>query len=167
MKTLFSLLLICLSAPLFAQTSFTVVYKQHESQAQTMADRPYGQDDNSFGLFADLFEGAGGWRLGASYLTDATGVPGVKSVITPEIGLLALDGVVEGGVSALMDYVELENGDTDWGDVYFQLALGLQFPLSQSMSIGIHAYYPFEDLKGLSDFDTGDVEYGGALRIRF
>jgi hypothetical protein len=82
-----------------------------------MPERPYGEDDTSYGVFVDIFDGAGAWRLGASFLDSPSGLEGVEdaerveSVITPEVGLLAVDGIWEAGISAMIDYIETES---DW-----------------------------------------------------
>jgi len=149
-----------------AETALVVLARQHADLSETMPERPYGEDDTSYGLFVDLFDGPGAWRLGASYSDSLDGLEGVESVITPEIGLLVVDGNWETGISVLVDYVETED-DSDWGDVYFQYGFGLNLGLTSGMSVGLHASYPFEDLEDISDFSTGDIEYAATVRLRF
>lgn len=164
MKHLFRLgLIFSMSLPLFAEWNVVAMGKKHEDRADSFSDRPYGDDDVSYGVFAEIFEGMGGWRFGASYATDLTGPGGADSVITPEIGLLAIDGLYEAGISVLMDYVD-SGDDAEWGDVYFQTQLGINLPVTKRLLLGIHAFYPFDDL---SNLDLGELDYAVTLRMRF
>jgi hypothetical protein len=140
--------------------------KKHEGRSDTFPDRPYGNDDMSYGIFFDFFEGMGAWRIGVSGSDDVTGIEGVDSVITPEIGLLALDGIWEAGISILMDYVNGED-DSDWGDLYYQVHLALNLPLTESVRVGIGAYYPFGSFGDITDFSTSDLDYAVTLRLSF
>ena len=165
MKKLF-LLPLLFAAPLFGQTAVSVLVKEHDNRADTFEDRPYGKDDISYGLFVEAFEGVGGWRFGAMYSGDLSGAPGADSVITPEIALLVVDRIWETGFSVLIDYVDVD-GDTDWGDVYFQTQLGLNLPLGNSVQAGIHAFYPFSSISDITDFGFDDLDYGIQIRVMF
>jgi hypothetical protein len=160
------LLCLLMSSTLFADMAVSVLVKEHEDRTGNFAERPYGQDDRSYGLFLDLFEGVGGWRLGASYSDEVTGVPGIDTVITPEVGLIVMDGIWETGISVLMDYVDAD-GETDWGDVYFQTQLGLNLPITGAVLIGLHAFYPMESASDLFDIGFSDLDYAVQLRIMF
>ncbi|GEM_PF-984360 len=166
---LFSLLLLLPLLQLQAQKTnpaVSVLVKQHSDLTKSFEERPYGDGDTSFGLFVDLFDGMGGWRLGASYASGLSGPGEADTVITPEVTLMAVDKMFEAGVSLLIDYIDTEEG-TDWGDLYFQTSIGLNFNLGSRMSLGIHAYYPFEDYSGFFDFDFDEIEYGGQFRFIF
>ncbi len=164
MKTTLATILLAtaLAAP---ATELAVQVKKHAAHGE-FSERPYGKDDISYGAFFELSEGLAAWRLGASYVSGASGFGEADSVITPEITLLAQDGAWEGGISTLIDYVDA-NGDTDWGDIYFQLQLGLRLPVLKRASLGINAYYPFEKFGELGKFDFGDLDYGLSLRFGF
>ncbi len=156
------LLSTALAAP---ATELAVQVKKHADHS-AFRERPYGKDDVSYGAFFELSEGLAAWRLGASYLTDASGFGEAETVITPEITLLAQDGIWEGGVSALMDYVDA-NDETEWGDLYYQLQLGLRLPLGKRAALGVNAYYPMESFGEIGEFKTGDLDYGLSLRFGF
>lgn len=149
-----------------ADTALVVLARQHSDLSESFPDRPYGDGDTSFGLFVDLFDGAGAWRIGANFSDDVTGRVGIDQVITPEVGLLATDRIWEAGIAALIDYVETEDA-SDWGDVYFQAHFGINLSLTPRLTAGIQAGYPFEGFDGLSDFDLDLVEYAGVVRFRF
>jgi len=166
MKSLFCLFAFLFASVSVAETAITVNARQHADRSSILSDSPYGEDDVSLGVYVDIFEGVGAWRFGASYADDLSGLPDVNSVITPQISLLVVDGIWETSLGALIDYVDTDT-ETDWGDVYFQWALGLNLPITNSFSIGVHAQYPFEDFDGLIDFDTDLLEWTGAVRIRF
>lgn len=148
-----------------AETALSFQAKQH-GDVSSQFESPYGKDDVSYGVFVEFFEGIGAWRVGASYSDDVSGIPDVNSVITPQVSLLAVDGIWESGLGALIDYVDTD-ADADWGDVYFQWTLGINIPVTTSMSIGVHALYPFDDFDGLIDFDSDLLEWSGVVRIRF
>lgn len=165
------ILLIALLSPIAAwtraaDTSLIVLGRRHADLSESMSDRPYGDGDVSYGVFADLFDGAGAWRLGASFSDDVSGVEGVDQVITPELGLLVVDRIWETGIAVLVDYVETES-DSDWGDVYFQAHLGLNFQVTSSLSAGIQASYPFDSIDGLSDVDFDALDFAGVVRFSF
>jgi hypothetical protein len=164
MKILF-LLSLLLALPMFGQTGVSVMVKQHENRPD-FAERPYGKDDVSTGLFLDLFEGVGGWRFGASTSGDLSGIAGVDSVITPEITLLVVDRTWETGISVLMDYVDSGDGG-EWGDVYFQTQFGINFPITSNVQLGAHMFYPLESIGDLVDIGFSDLDLAVQLRILF
>lgn len=159
------ILCLCMIPPLFAQPMVTGMVKQYDDRTKNFDERPYGKDDISYGLYVDFYEEMGAWRLGASYASGVSGAGEADSVITPEVTLLATDGIWEAGVSALIDYVDTED-ETDWGSVYYQVQLGLNFPISQRIQIGAHAFYPFSSFSNLSDIRIGDLDYGLLLRLK-
>jgi len=165
-RILLSTLWMCATLPLFAEMDITVIGKKHENRSEDFEDRPYGNDDMSYGAYFDYFEGMGGWRFGATYATDLSGPGEADTVITPEISLLGRDGIWEGGLSVMMDYIDSEEG-SDWGDVYYQTQLGINLPVTSNLLIGIHAFFPFKDLGDFSDIDTGNVDYGVTVTARF
>lgn len=161
------ILALTLGTGAFAQnTAVVAVGKKHVDRSSTMGDRPYGEDDISYGAFLEFFDGLGGWRLGASFSDDLSGAEGVDSVITPEIALMAQDGFWETGLSLLRDYVETPEG-SDWNSIYYQFYLGINIPLGKHLMIGGGAYYPFDGFSELTDFRTGDLDYAVSLRLRF
>lgn len=165
MKRLF-LLFPFLITPLFAQMGVSVLVKQHADRTDNFAERPYGDEDLSYGAYLDLFEGVGGWRFGASYSGDLTGLEVVDSVITPEISLLVVDRIWETGISLLIDYIDVD-GDTAWGDLYFQTQLGINLPLGDRIQLGAHAYYPLESISDITDIGFSDLDVAVQLRVMF
>jgi len=165
MKKLF-LLCIFLSAPLFAQKNVTVMVKEHDKRMKSFPERPYGKDDLSYGVYLDIFDGMGGWRLGGSYASGLNGFGEADTVITPEITLLGQEGIWMTGVSVMMDYIDDETG-TDWSDVYFQIQLGLNFPVGKRLSAGIHAFFPFSEFEDFGDFAVGELDYGVTVTAKF
>jgi hypothetical protein len=163
---LFLLALALGGASLAQTTSLTAIGKRHSDRADTIGDRPYGKDDISYGVFLDLFDGLGGWRLGASFSDDLSGAGEADSVITPEIALMAQDGFWETGISVLRDYVETAE-TSEWNSFYYQFFLGINIPLSKSLMIGAAAYYPFDSFSEIRDFSSGDLDFGVSLRLRF
>lgn len=161
----FLLLCLLMSSPVFAQMAASVMVKQHDARPD-FAERPYGKDDMSYGLFFDAFDGKGGWRFGAMYSDDVTGISAVETVITPEIALLVADRIWETSIAVLIDYVE-GSGESEWGDVYFQTQLGFNIPLGNSVMLGAHAFYPMESIGDLVDIGFNDLDFAVQLRIFF
>jgi hypothetical protein len=164
MKLFFLLVLFSLT-PCFGQKGVSVMVKQHEARSD-FSERPYGNDDLSYGVYLDLFEGVGGWRFGAAMSDDLSGVEGVDTVITPEITLLVVDQLWETGISALMDYVDTEGG-SEWGDIYFQTQLGINVPVSDRIQMGVHIFYPMESITDIVDFSFSDLDMAVQLRVMF
>ncbi|MEX2606154.1 MAG: hypothetical protein WD708_02315 [Kiritimatiellia bacterium] len=156
---------LCMISPLLAQMMVTGLVKQYDDRSKNFEERPYGKDDVSYGLYVDFFEGLGAWRLGAGYASDLSGAGEADSVITPELTLLATDGMWETGISALIDYIDSEE-ETDWGDVYYQFQLGLSLPITNRLQVGIHAFYPFSGFSDIKDIRIGDLDYGLLLRFK-
>lgn len=152
-------------SPLFAQLAVTGLVKQTDDRVKNFEERPYGKDDIAYGIYVDYFDGLGAWRLGASYASGLSGAGEADSVITPELTLLATEGVWETGISVLIDYIDSEAG-TDWGDVYYQVQLGLSLPVTQSIQIGIHAFYPFARFSDITDLRISDLDYGLLMRLK-
>ncbi len=166
MKKLFVLCLF-LSAPLFAQQKgITLTGRQYVLREDSFTDRPYGEDDISYGAYLDMFDGIGGWRIGASYATGLSGPGEADSVITPEITLLGAEGVWESGFSVMMDYIDDETG-TDWSDIYYQFQLGLSIPVGGTFQLGIHGYFPVSDMGDFLDISFSEIDYGVSLRAKF
>lgn len=165
MKKLF-LLCIFLSAPLFAQTSYTAAVRKYVQRDNSYTDRPYGENDLSYGLYVDMFDGIGGWRLGASYATDLSGVGEADSVITPEITLIGAEGPWISGISLMMDYVD-DGSNTEWGDLYYQFQLGLRFPIGKNLQVAASLYFPFTDLGNFGDLGFSELDYGLTVSARF
>ena len=171
MKKLFPLILILSFFTSAFATDVAVLVKQHNDHSK-MPDRPYGKNDLSFGAFLEFFEGPAGWRIGAMYAGDLSQTDGegesmdIKRVITPELTLLFQDNIWETGISVLKDYVTTDE-DSDWGGTYFQMQLGLNFPMGKSGSLGIHAFFPFDSFSDVSKFKFDNLDFGISARFRF
>jgi hypothetical protein len=158
-------LLFLLVAPAFGQMGFSVLVKQHDAR-ENFEERPYGKDDLSYGIFLEAFEGIGGWKIGAMYADDVSGIEGVDSVITPELSLMVVDRIWETGLSVLIDYVDAD-GEADWGDFYFQTQLGVNIPLGDRIQLGAHAFYPMESIGDIVDIGFNDLDYAVQVRVMF
>lgn len=154
------------SAPLFAQNAVSIIGRQYVQREDSFTNRPYGKDDVSYGAYWEVFEGIGGWRLGASYASGLSGPGEADSVITPELTLLGAEGIWESGFSLMIDYIDYET-DTDWSDLYYQFQLGINIPLGKAFQLGANAYFPFSDLGDFKDIDFSELDYGVSLRARF
>jgi hypothetical protein len=87
--------------------------------------------------------------------------------ITPELNLLAKDGIYQGGLGILSTYTPGSGGSGDWMDMYWQWILGLNVPLGSRLSLQANAYYVFEDWGSLSKFKFDDIEFGGSVCFKF
>lgn len=165
MKHFLCALLLSLGFTALHATELAVMVKQHADHTK-FDDRPYGKDDLSYGAFIEYFEGGAGWRLGAMYGSGLSGEGDFDTVITPEITLLLQDGLFETGVSTLIDYLD-DGNDTGWGDLYFQLQLGLNLPLGPHLAVGAAAFYALDDFGNITDFKFDNLDYGITLRLKF
>lgn len=149
-----------------ADSAATLQLKYHGEHTE-FDDRPFAEGDMSIGAYYDVFDGMGGWRIGLSYAWDLGQKDGVDnpetyvapdSVLTPEIALLVREGRWQTGVAILIDYIDAE-GDTDWGDIYWQFQLGYGIPIGKKIEIGIHAFYTFERIDKILDFDFESMDF--------
>jgi hypothetical protein len=168
MKTLTSIslvLLLCLSTA-EAGSRFNQrfgVGARYHAQQDTELEVAF-DDEATYGLVYEIHEGGTFWQLGAQYGT-GLGTNEVDYVITPEINLMLTDGAWRGGIGALASYVSTDE-DSDWSDIYYQLILGLDFPLG-SLALSFQAAYVFEDFDGLGEFDFDELDWSGYLSYMF
>jgi hypothetical protein len=126
---------------------------------------PY-DGDMSYGLCYQWHEGGAYWQVALNYAPEVTGTNEADYVITPQLNLVFSDNAWRAGVGALTSYVEYENGDDDWFDVYWQFLLGLQIPFF-GMKVDAQAYYVFEEWNEIEEFEFEDLDYGVWLTFNF
>jgi hypothetical protein len=166
MKQLLIGLLLALSAlQTLHAADMAAMVKKHTTNNK-FDGRPFGGSDFSYGAFFEFFEGPAGWRLGAMYASGTSGDIEADSVITPEITLLLQDGIWEAGVSILMDYID-DGNSTGWSDHYYQFQLGINLPFGKALSVGAHAFFPFDGFSNVGDFRFSNLDYGATIRFRF
>lgn len=166
MKHLIRFILLFLPALLTLQAADVALMLKQHTRHTRFDDRPYGNNDLSYGAFLEFFDGTAGWRLGALYSENLSGEGAADSVITPEITLLLQDGLWEGGISVLMDYID-DGRSKDWSDHYYQFQLGLNLPFGKNISAGAHAFYAFDRFGNLNDFRFSNLDYALTFRLKF
>ncbi len=125
---------------------------------------PYTDGDWTYGVAYEIHEANALLQLACGYTPEFADYKDLDYGITPEANLLLKDGIFQGGLGVLSTYTQ---GDGEWMDMYWQWVLGLNIPLGKSFSIQANAYYVFEDWNSLSEFDFGDIEFGGYLGYKF
>jgi hypothetical protein len=147
-----------------AQDTLNIDYRQHADHALFPA-LPQGSGDESFGLSYDFHDQGGFWRLGVQYTSSPSGgTNAVESVLTPHLTLIFEDDFWRGGVGILYSMIELENGEDETLDLYYQLVLGISIPLG-TWDLEIYTYHVFEDWDVVDEFDTDELEFGAVLKL--
>ncbi|MEI6514693.1 MAG: hypothetical protein WCO77_01840 [bacterium] len=145
---------------------FDVGARYHKQHSE-FSGLPYGDGDWTYGAAYEIHDDNALFQLACGFTPELTGKDDLDYGITPELNLLAKDGIYQGGVGILSTYTRDSEGKGDWMDMYWQLVLGLNFPLGKSLSIQANAYYVFENWDALSSFKFDDVEFGGYLGYKF
>ena len=132
----------------------------------TFQDLPFEDGDLTYTLGCEYHDQSGYWQLLVGYTPEVGEGDLVDFVITPQLNLIIQDRIFLAGGGILGSYIESKDEGGDWTSVYWQFMLGLEIPIGP-LNLEIMSYYPFEGISELSDFDLGDIEYGGSLKYYF
>jgi len=149
-------------------SAVTVGVRQYNNHPDD-TEFPFGDSDLGYLMAYEFHEGNAFWQFGLGYTPSASAtsqVAEVEYVITPQLHLVYQDGSLMMGVGALKHYISDTNGK-HWTSIYWELMLGLQLPISTSVSIQGLACYQFRDWGNLGDFDTSEIEFGVNLSCKF
>jgi hypothetical protein len=78
-----------------------------------------------------------------------------------------LGDFINAGVGITKPYLKPQEGDGEWGDVYYQFQAGLQIPISDALWINADAYYFVQKFADIEDFDIDYLTFGARLHFRF
>lgn len=131
--------------------------RYHQAHS-AFTDLPYGDGDLSYGALYEIREGDSTVQLGCSMTPEFEDREDIDYAVTPELNLMFLDRVFQGGVGILSSYLSKNEGDSEWMDLYWQFLLGLRLDLSSRITLQVSASYVFESWGDLGDFDVEDVE---------
>jgi len=148
----------------FAEGAFGAGVRRH-AQHSVFEDLPFDDGDLSYGIAYEYHDKKAYWQLGVGYAPQP-GTNGVDYVVTPQLNLIVKDRVWRAGIGVLDRYVEMEDGENDWTDVYFQFLTGIHLPVF-GMDFDVLAFYPFAEWGDISDFDFDDIDYGAWLTFSF
>ncbi len=160
------------------QANIGVAVRRHVEHSK-FDELPFGKRDHSLGFTCEFHEEHAFWQLGVSYTpelsrTDAAAhgslagddPPDAPSYAwTPELNLLAKDGIYHGGIGILTTYTNADGGE--WSSIYWQFILGIRLDISSKISLSGYGYYPFKRWGNISDFGFSDLEYGIRLGYRY
>lgn len=128
---------------------------------------PFDAGDMSYGLAYEYRERQALWQVAMNYAPHIGGATNdIDYVMTPQLNLIFTDNNWRGGTGILKSYIKDEVLGGDWTDVYWQFLFGFQTPVSR-MKFDFQAFYVFNHWDELSEFDFGDVEFGGWLSLDF
>jgi hypothetical protein len=165
-KILVALLLVAFALPLRAapanRPAVSAGIRRHTDHS-VMTELPFDEGDISYTAGWEIHDPSGYWQLLIGYTPEVGGTNAVDYVITPQLNLLLEDRGWQAGVGVLGSYVKTDAG-SDWTDVYWQFLLGFTLQLP-AFSVDIVSYYPFKSWGDLSDFDTGDLEFGVMFKL--
>lgn len=161
------------AAPGFSDENnmFSIGGRYHIKQS-AFDDLPFGNGDISYLLaYAYLWE-ASIWQVGLDVGPDVSGkmpetAAGVDFALTPQFNLIFRDRYFRGGAGIRTTYLRDDNGEGKWLSPYWQLQLGLSFPVWRTLSIDIGAYYVLEQWPKISEFKFNDLEYGALINYAF
>ncbi|MFO7535168.1 MAG: hypothetical protein R6X19_05720 [Kiritimatiellia bacterium] len=156
------------AAPAFAlQSGVSTQVRQFDNHKE-FADRPFAHGDYGYGLAYEIRDVKGSWQLGALYTPDAGEDDAYDYAVTPFINMFFRDRIFIGGMGANITYLpKTDTEDEEWGDVYWNFLMGLEFPLGKHLALSGLALYDFENWDDLNKFDFDDVEFAVALTLLF
>ena len=142
-------------------------------------DLPFGDGDISYMLAYEYDQHITCWQFGLDYAPEVSGTRDVDSddaeaeivgtdfVLTPQFNIIFKDRCFRGGTGIMGSYIRNDDGDGDWIGPYWQLHLGLNFPIGNTISIGGNTYYVVEKWDKIIEFRFDDLEYAVWLNISF
>lgn len=142
------------------------------------ADLPFGNGDLSYALAYEMLEEYLSLQIAMDYAPDVSGktysgpddTTGIEVdyILTPQVNLLVLDPPWRMGFGIRTSYIRYSGDvESEWMDTYWQLQLGLNFPLSANVSMDACAYYVWERWSTFTKFHFRDLEYGMWLNCKF
>ena len=141
-----------------AQNAIALGGRYHQDHS-TFTKLPYGEGDLSYGVMYEAVEkDTSVLQLGCSMTPEFKDNNDIDYAVTPELNLLMVDRIFQGGVGILSSYLSKNVGDSEWMDLYWQFLLGARMNLSKTVSLQLSASYVFESWGDLGDFDVSDVE---------
>lgn len=140
---------------------------RYHAENPAVPDVPYGDGDWSTVIGLEAHEGKAYWQLAVDLATGADLNSDISLMTTPQLNLMFVDRSVVGGLGILSTYVQDDELGDEWTDLYYQFALGFEFPMGRTMSLTALAHYVFGDWDKLDDFEFGDLDYSAGLRYRF
>jgi hypothetical protein len=155
---------------------------RYHTELSEFSDLPYGNGDISYILAYQYTQGCAIWQFACDLGPDVSGkkevytnsasatytnLVGVDYIITPQFNLIFRDSYFRGGGGIRTSYIRDSKGEGEWLDPYWQLQLGLSFPIYKRFSLDIHTYYVYERWDKLIKFKFGDLEYGALVNFAF
>ena len=144
--------------------------RYHQRQS-SFDDLPFGNGDISYLLAYNYIWRASIWQLGLDVGPDVSGkMPetgkNVNTILTPQFNLIFRDSYFRGGAGIRTSYLS-GDGDDKWLSPYWQLQLGLCFPIYGPISLDLGVYYVLEQWQDIGNFRFNDLEYGALLNYAF
>jgi hypothetical protein len=135
-------------------------------------DLPFGNGDISYLVAYSYLLEASIWQFGLDAGPDISGkMPetgkNVRFALTPQFNLIFRDSYFRGGAGIRTTYLRDDDGEGKWFSPYWQLQLGLCFPIYKSFSVDIGAYYVMEQWPKIAEFRFNDLEYGLSVNYAF
>jgi hypothetical protein len=127
---------------------------------------PYDDGDISGSVAYEYRDADALWQVACDLTPEFESRDDLDYGITPQLNLLLVDRMVQGGLGILSTYTHGDAGG-DWMDMYWQLILGLALPFPGPFKVQVNAYYVFEEWGDIGEFDVGDIEYGAYIGYTF
>ena len=151
---------------------------RYHTEHSVFTDLPYGNGDLSYLLAYQYTQGLAIWQFACDLGPDVSGqkdvysgtttnMVGIDYIVSPQFNVIIKDRYFRGGGGIRTSYIRDTDGEGEWLDPYWQLQLGLSFPIYKRVSVDISAYYVYERWDKLLKFQFGDVEYGALLNLAF
>lgn len=151
---------------------------RYHAELSAFPDLPYGNGDLSYVLAYQYTQGIAIWQFACDLGPDVSGkhpvvsgtttnLVGVDHIVTPQFNVIIRDRYFRGGGGIRTSYIRDADGEGEWLDPYWQLQLGLSFPIYGRLSVDINAHYVYERWDKLVKFKFDDLEYGALLNLAF
>lgn len=171
--TIAAIVLLCLGAasPAEENNLLSLGGRYHAKQS-SFDTLPFGNGDISWLLAYTYLWYASMWQFGLDVAPDIKGkMPetgaGVDYALTPQFNLIFRDRFFRGGAGIRTSYLRANDGENKWLSPYWQLQLGLSFPIYQTFSLDFGVYYVLEQWPKIAEFRFNDLEYGLQLNYAF
>lgn len=145
---------------------------RYHARQSSFDDLPFGNGDISYLLAYNYLWRASIWQAGIDVGPDVSGkMPetgqNVDVALTPQFNLIFRDSYFRGGAGIRTSYLRGGDGEGKWLSPYWQLQLGLCFPIYGPISIDLGVYYVLEQWQKIGDFRFNDLEYGALINYAF
>lgn len=167
------IVIACCGLPVSAgENNMLSIGGRYHVKQSAFDDLPFGDGDISYFTAYNYLWYASIWQFGLDVGPDIKGkMPGstnnVDFALTPQFNLLFRDRYFRGGAGIRTTYLRGDDGQGKWLSPYWQMQLGLCFPVYKNFSLEGGVYYVLKQWSNITEFRLNDLEYGLLINYAF